>query len=40
MALVRDYVGVSGWCEAAQKIMTDACLQAARTRDDLADIIN
>ena len=40
MALVRDYVGVSTWCEAAQKIMADACRDAARTRDDLADIIN
>lgn len=40
MALVRDYVGVSAWCEASQKIMTDACREAARTCDDLADIIN
>ena len=40
MALVRDYVGVSTWCEAAQKIVADACRDAARTRDDLADIIN
>jgi hypothetical protein len=37
MALVRDYVGVSTWCEAAQKIVADACRDAARTRDDLAD---
>lgn len=40
MALVRDYVGVSAWCEAAQTVMMDACRQAARTRDDLADIVN
>jgi TnpA family transposase len=40
MALVRDYVGVSTWCEASQKIMADACRDAARTRDDLADIVN
>src|SRR4051794_27346577 len=40
MALVRDYVGVSAWCEAAQTIMIDACRQAAKTRDDLADIVN
>src|SRR5436305_9352222 len=32
MALVRDYVGVSTWCEAAQKIVADACRDAARTR--------
>jgi hypothetical protein len=40
MALVRDYVGVSAWCEAAQTVMIDACRQAAKTRDDLADIVN
>ena len=40
MALVRDYVGVSAWCEGSQKIMADACREASRTRDDLADIIN
>jgi hypothetical protein len=40
MALVRDYVGVSAWCEVAQTVMIDACRQAARTRDDLADIVN
>ena len=38
--LVRDFVGVSGWCEASQKVMVDACREAARARDDLADIIN
>jgi hypothetical protein len=37
LALVRDYVGVSAWCEASLKIMGDACREAARTRDDLAD---
>jgi TnpA family transposase len=40
LALVRDYVGVSAWCEMSQKIMSDACMEAAGTRDDLADIIN
>jgi Domain of unknown function (DUF4158) len=40
MALVRDYVGVSSWSEAAQTVMTGACREAARTRDDLTDIIN
>jgi polysaccharide pyruvyl transferase WcaK-like protein len=40
MAFVRDYVGVSAWCEAAQTVMIDACRQAAKTRDDLADIVN
>jgi len=39
LALVRDFVGVSGWGEASQKVMVDACREAARTRDDLADII-
>ena len=40
MALVRDYEGVSAWCEESQKIMADICREAARSRDDLADIIN
>jgi TnpA family transposase len=40
LALVRDFVGMSGWCDASEKVMTDACREAARTRDDLADIIN
>ncbi len=40
LALVRDFVGVSGWCDASEKVMVDACREAARTRDDLADIIN
>jgi hypothetical protein len=35
LALVRDHVGVNAWCEASQKIMGDACREAARTRDDL-----
>jgi hypothetical protein len=40
LALIRDYAGVSAWCETSQKIMADACRESARTRDDLADIIN
>ena len=40
MSLIRDYVGVSAWCEAAQIAMETACYEAAKTQDDLTDIIN
>jgi len=40
MARVRDYIGVSAWCEESQKMLADACRNAAQSRDDLADIIN
>jgi hypothetical protein len=40
MSLVRDYVGVSAWSESAQNVIEKACREAARTQDDLADIIN
>jgi hypothetical protein len=40
MLLVRDYVGVKAWSAEAQQAMEDACRDAARTLEDLADIIN
>ena len=40
MTLVRNFVGVIAYGYAARKIVVDASLQAARTRDDLSDIIN
>ena len=40
MALVRNFVGVTAYGYSARKIVVDASLQAARTRDDLPDIIN
>jgi TnpA family transposase len=39
-ALVRGFAGVSGYDRAARGIVVRACLEAARTRDDLADIVN
>ena len=39
-ALVRDYVGVTGYDREARGIAARACIEAARTRDDLADIVN
>src|SRR3954449_4815738 len=39
-ALVRGYVGVTGYNRAARGITARACIEAARTRDDLADIVN
>jgi hypothetical protein len=40
MALVRAFVGVTAYGPAARKIVVEASLEAARTHDDLADIIN
>jgi hypothetical protein len=40
MTLVRNFVGVKAYGYEARKIVVDASLQAARTRDDLPDIIN
>jgi hypothetical protein len=40
MTWVRDFLGVTAWGEQGQQVMVEACRQAARTRDDLADIIN
>jgi hypothetical protein len=39
MALVRAFIGVTAYGHAARQIMVEARLEAARTRDDLADII-
>lgn len=38
--LVRGYIGVSGYDRAARGLAARACIEAARTRDDLADIVN
>jgi hypothetical protein len=38
--LVRGYVGVSGYDREARGLAARACIEAARTRDDLADIVN
>jgi cell pole-organizing protein PopZ len=40
MLLVRDYLGVKAWGADAQLAMQEASRQAARTLEDLADIIN
>ena len=39
-ALVRSYVGVAGYDREARGMAAQACIEAARTRDDLADIVN
>lgn len=39
-SLVRGFVGVAGYDRAARGIAARACVEAARTRDDLADIVN
>jgi len=39
-ALVRGYVGVTGNDHDARGMAVRACVEAARTRDDLADIVN
>jgi polysaccharide pyruvyl transferase WcaK-like protein len=40
MLLIRDYVGVKAWGEDADQAMQRASQEAARTQEDLADIIN
>ncbi len=40
MALVREHVGVAAYGLAARKAATIAAIDAARGRDDLADIVN
>jgi TnpA family transposase len=40
MMLVRNFVGVTAYGYAARKVVVDASLRAARTREDLPDIIN
>ena len=39
-ALVRGYMGVAAYDHAARGVAARACMEAARTRDDLADIVN
>ncbi len=39
-ALVRGFVGVTGYDRAARSLAAQACIEAARTRDDLADIVS
>src|SRR3954470_21688107 len=39
-ALVRGFVGVAGYDREARGIAVRACIEAARTRDDLTDIVN
>jgi len=40
LALVRGFVGVTGYDREARGMAARACVEAARTRDDLADIVN
>jgi TnpA family transposase len=40
MPLVRDYVGVKAWGEEPEQSMLRASREAARTLEDIADIIN
>ena len=39
-ALVRGFAGVAGYDREARGLAMQACIEAARTRDDLADIVN
>lgn len=38
--LVRGHTGVASYDREARGMATRACIEAARTRDDLADIVN
>ena len=40
MKLVRDFAGVSGYDRTARGVAARASMAAARTRDDLADLVN
>ena len=40
MILVRDYAGVTAYGKEARQVIIDTCMKAAKTRDDLPDIIN
>jgi len=40
LALVRGFMGVAGYDREARGMAAQACIEAARTRDDLADIVN
>jgi Domain of unknown function (DUF4158) len=39
-ALIREFLGVTPYGPAAREVVVETCMQAARTRDDLADLIN
>jgi hypothetical protein len=39
-ALIREFLGVTAYGPTARQVVVETCLQAARTRDDLPDIIN
>jgi len=39
-ALVREFLGVAGYDREARRVAAQAFIAAARTRDDLADIVN
>ena len=39
-ALIREVLGVTAYGPAARDVAVETCLQAARTRDDLPDLIN
>src|ERR1700756_99271 len=39
-ALIREFLGVTAYGPAARELVVETCLQAARTRDDLPDLIN
>ena len=38
--LIREFLGVTAYGPAAREVAVETCLQAARTRDDLPDLIN
>jgi Domain of unknown function (DUF4158) len=38
--LIREFLGVTAYGPAAREVVVETCLQAARTRDDLPDLIN
>lgn len=40
LKVVRDYLGVTAYGEAAQRVMVEAMTTAAQTKHDLADLIN
>ena len=40
MALVRSYLGVTRFSDAARKLMLRFCLASSRVREDLADVVN
>ncbi len=40
LTLVRGFIGVTGYDREARGTAARACIEAARTRDDLADIVN